>query len=178
MTLIISSPLRHRAVGAGYSSIILHQALVHMIESMGMHHSLAGRMMMYTTDCEHSMEKAGRLRQEHKVCVHIGCYIHRFESSTGIVFDGPGVKSMTTLDCVMVTRYWKSGQVADRLGGIFRTGMLPNALKFVHDVKTTWWRTFAVVDRLSTRKIRLSYTSKWTKLTLCALPQTGTFCDC
>ena len=54
-------------------------------------HKLQGRVTAFTTGCEPSTVKAGRLVEEQSVAEHHGCHNHRLECTTGIVFNGPGV---------------------------------------------------------------------------------------
>ena len=54
-------------------------------------HKLEGRVTAFTTDCEPSMVKAGRLVEEQGVAKHHDCCNRRLERITGIVFNGPGV---------------------------------------------------------------------------------------
>ena len=54
-------------------------------------HKLQGRVAAFTTGCEPSTVKAGRLVEEQSVAEHHGCHNHRLECTTGIVFNGPGV---------------------------------------------------------------------------------------
>ena len=66
---------------------------------------LTGKFIAITTDCEPSVVKMGRLLEEDDVCTHMGCCNHRLESTTSIVFNGPGVKKVMALSRGLVTRY-------------------------------------------------------------------------
>ena len=112
-------------------------------------HSLQGKVTTLTTDCEPSMVKAGRILEASQSLVHIGCCNHRLESTTSIVFNGPGVKKVMALSRGLVSRYSQSSQMADRLA-IFVTTYLEGAesKKVIQDVSTRWWSTFSMVARL------------------------------
>jgi len=76
-----------------------------------MHHDLkVVWWVACTTDCEPSMVKAGHILQERKFCMHIDCCNHRLERTTGIVFDGPGVKKAKAFARALVTRYSTSSR--------------------------------------------------------------------
>ena len=102
-------------MGAGHPPAELHQIprfderehLTEAIEGMVTRHNLAGRVVARITDCEPSM-RVGRIRQERKLSSHMGCCIHRVESTTGIIFDGLGIKQTITLAHALVRRYSKS----------------------------------------------------------------------
>ena len=79
-------------------------------------HKLEGRVTAFTTDCEPSMVKAGRLVEEQGVAEHHGCCNHRLHCTTGIVFNGPGVQETMALSR-LVRRYITSSQAAQRWGG-------------------------------------------------------------
>ena len=79
-------------------------------------HKLEGRVTAFTTDCEPSTVKAGRLVEEQGVAEHHGCCNHRLECTTGIVFNGPGVQETMALSR-LVRRYITSSQAAQRWGG-------------------------------------------------------------
>lgn len=76
---------------------------------------IGGKVTVITTDCQPSMVKMGRLLEENGVCTHIGCCNHWLESTTSLVFNGPGVKTAMTLDRGLVSRYTTSSQMGDRL---------------------------------------------------------------
>ncbi|CAM9305842.1 unnamed protein product [Ectocarpus sp. 13 AM-2016] len=72
-------------------------------------HGLTGKVTAVTTDCEPSMVKMGRLLEGDATgSTHIGCCNHRLESTTSIVFSGPGVKKVMVLARGLVTRYTTS----------------------------------------------------------------------
>ena len=79
-------------------------------------HKLEGRVTAFTTDCEPSMVKAGRLVEEQGVAEHHGCCNHRLHCTTGIVFNGPGMQETMALSRLVVRRYTTSSQAAQRLG--------------------------------------------------------------
>ncbi|CAN0568874.1 unnamed protein product, partial [Laminaria digitata] len=122
------------------------EALVEGIRASVAKHSLQGQVTALTTDCEPSMVKAGRILEETESFVHIGCCNHRLESTTSIVFNGPGVKKVMAVSRGLVARYSQSSQMADRLA-IFVTTYLEGAerKKVIQDVSTRWWSTYRMV---------------------------------
>ena len=84
-------------------------------------HGIKGKVTAITTDCEPSMVKMGRILEENGVCTHVGSCNHRLESTTSLVFNGPGVKKAMTLARGLVTRYTTSSQMADRLAPFVKT---------------------------------------------------------
>lgn len=111
-------------------------------------HNLGGRVTAITTDCEPSMVKMGRILEEKGVCAHVGCCNHRLESTTGIVFNGPGVKKVMTLARGLVSRYTTSSQMGDRLAQFVKTYLGSDNKKPIQDVVTRWWSSCAMSGRL------------------------------
>lgn len=66
------------------------------------------------SDCELSMVKVSRTPADSGLFHHVGCINNRVESTIGIVFNEPGIKTSMTLARELVTLYTKSSQVADR----------------------------------------------------------------
>ena len=60
-------------------------------------HGIKGRVTAVSTACEISMAMMGRILEENCVCTHVGCWNHRLESTTSLVFNGPGVQKAMTL---------------------------------------------------------------------------------
>ena len=118
-------------------------------------HGLAGKITAITTDCEPSMVKMGRLLEEDDVCTHIGCCNHRLESTTSIVFNGPGVKKVMALARGVVTRYSTSSQAADRLAQFVKTYLGSEKKRVIQDVATRWWSTCSMVGRLLELKVAI-----------------------
>eukprot|EP00904_Undaria_pinnatifida_P011858 jgi/Undpi1/7802/HiC_scaffold_23.g10275.m1 len=111
-------------------------------------HGLTGNVTVVTTDCEASMVKMGRPLEEDAVCTHIGCCNHRIESTTSIVFNGPGVKKVMALARGLVTRYTASSQAADRLKQFVKTYLNVDNKRVIQDVATRWWSTCSMIARL------------------------------
>lgn len=111
-------------------------------------HGLTGKVTAVTTDCEPSMVKMGRLLEEDAVCTHIGCCNHRIESTTSIVFNGPGVKKVMALARGLVARYTTSSQAADRLKQLVKTYLGVDNKRVIQDVVTRWSSTCAMTARL------------------------------
>ena len=79
-------------------------------------HKLEGRVTAFTTDCEPSMVKAGRLVEGQGVAEHHGCCNHRLECTTRVVFKKPGAQETMALSRLVVGRYTTPSQAAQRLG--------------------------------------------------------------
>ena len=94
------------------------------------------------------MVKMGRPLEEDAVCTHIGCCNHRIESTTSIVFNGPGVKKVMALARGLVTRYTASSQAADRLKQFVKTYLNVDNKRVIQDVATRWWSTCSMIARL------------------------------
>ena len=121
----------------------LAQSVVAQVEK----HKLEGRVTDFTTDCEPSMVKAGRLVEEQGVAKHHDCCNRRLERITGIVFNGPGVLETMVLSRMLVRRYTTSSQAAQRLGESLVFLKMPT-LKAIQDVETRWCSTHACLERL------------------------------
>lgn len=111
-------------------------------------HDIKGKVTAISTDCEPSMVKMGRILEDNGVCTHIGCCNHRLESTTSLVFNGPGVKKTMTLARGLVTRYTTSSQMADRLAQFVKTYLGSDSKKPIQDVITRWWSTCQMMMRL------------------------------
>ncbi|CAM9932863.1 unnamed protein product, partial [Scytosiphon promiscuus] len=111
-------------------------------------HEIKGKVTAITTDCEPSMVKMGRILEDNGVCTHVGCCNHRLESTTSLVFNGPGVKKAMTLARGLVTRYTTSSQMADRLAQFVKIYLNSDGKKPIQDVVTRWWSTCQMVLRL------------------------------
>ncbi|CAM9559514.1 unnamed protein product, partial [Ectocarpus sp. 4 AP-2014] len=107
-----------------------------------------GKVTAITTDCEPSMVRMGRLLEQSGVCTHIGCCNHRLESTTSLVFNGPGVKTTMTLARGLVSRYTTSSQMADRLAQFVNIYLGSDNKKPIQDVVTRWWSSCAMGSRL------------------------------
>ena len=110
--------------------------------------ALKGKVTAISTDCEPSMVKMGRILEEDKVCVHIGCCNHRLESTTSIVFNGPGIKKVMALARGLVARYSTSSQMADRLAQFVRLYIGSEKMRVIQDVATRWWSTCSMAGQL------------------------------
>ena len=94
------------------------------------------------------MVKMGRPLEEDAVCTHIGCCNYRIESTTSIVFNGPGVKKVMALARGLVTRYTTSSQAADRLKQFVKTYLNVDNKRVIQDVATRCWSTCSMIARL------------------------------
>ncbi|CAN0013254.1 unnamed protein product, partial [Ectocarpus sp. 13 AM-2016] len=112
-------------------------------------HGLTGKVTAVTTDCEPSMVKMGRLLEgDATVCTHIGCCNHRLESTTSIVFNGPGINKVMAMARGLVSRYTTSSQAADRLKQFVKTYLGVDNKRVIQDVVTRWWSTSSMAARL------------------------------
>lgn len=71
-------------------------------------HSLQIKVAALTTDCEPFMVKAGRILEDTESFVNIACCNYRLENATSIVFNGPGVKTVTSNSRGLVAHYSQS----------------------------------------------------------------------
>lgn len=65
-------------------------------------HSLQIKVAALTTDCEPFMVKAGRILEDTECCNY------RLENATSTVFNGPGVKMVTSNSRGLVAHYSQS----------------------------------------------------------------------
>ncbi|CAM9119386.1 unnamed protein product, partial [Laminaria digitata] len=111
-------------------------------------HALEGKVTAITTTGEPAMVRMGRVLEEDKVCVHVGCCNHRLESTTSIVFKAPGVERALALARGLLSRYSTSREMADRLAQFVRIYIGPEKKGVVQDVPTKWWSVCSMVGRL------------------------------
>ncbi|CAN0571665.1 unnamed protein product, partial [Ectocarpus sp. 12 AP-2014] len=121
--------------------------LVVAVKAMIERHSLKGRVLALTTDCEPSMVKTGRILAEDDDLMHIGCACHRLESITSKAFNGPGVWKALALARGLVARYTMSSQASDRLKQMCHVCEITSLEPF-QDVVTRFWSTHAFIVRL------------------------------
>ncbi|CAN0279043.1 unnamed protein product [Ectocarpus sp. 4 AP-2014] len=124
------------------------EALAAAMKALIAKHSITGKVTAFVSDCEPSMVKTGRILEDGDVCIHVGCTNNRLESTTSLVFNGPGVKRAMTLARGLVTRYTTSSQMGDRLGQFVKIYLDSENKKPIQDVVTRWWSTCAMVERL------------------------------
>lgn len=110
-------------------------------------HKLEGRVVAFTTDCEPSSVKAGRVVEEKGVAEHHDCCNHRLECTAGIVLDGPGVRETMALARLLVRRYTTSSQAARRLEDSLEYLKMVKR-EVVQDVERRWRSTHACLERL------------------------------
>jgi len=85
----------------------------------------------------------------------IGCIDHLVELTTGIAFDGPGVKDVMAKCRRIVGHFSSSSQAQDTLLRQQLVTGTGTPLKVVQDVVTRWWSTYSMVERLLELRVSL-----------------------
>jgi len=103
------------------------------------------------TDNEPTNNKAA----DHMSYEWIGCIDHLVELTTGIAFDGPGVKDVMAKCRRIVGHFSSSSQAQDTLLRQQLVTGTGTPLKVVQDVVTRWWSTYSMVERLLELRVSL-----------------------